>query len=102
MTSKSKIKGSSFERECAKFLSELYSASFHRNLNGSGAYIGGRNVFRKNTLSESQIRNSKGDITPPESISVAATPPVAKDGATQACLAAVKASGGPPPLPAGV
>jgi len=66
MTSKSKAKGSSFERDCAKFLSDLYSASFHRNLNGSGAYIGGRNVFRKSTLSESQIRNSKGDITPPE------------------------------------
>jgi hypothetical protein len=66
MTSKSKQKGSNFERDCAKFLSDLYSASFHRNLNGSGAYIGGRNVFRKGTLSESQIRNSKGDITPPE------------------------------------
>lgn len=66
MTSRSKIKGSSFERDCAKFLSELYSASFHRNLTGSGAYIGGKNVFRKNTLSESQIRNNKGDITPPE------------------------------------
>lgn len=66
MTSKSKIKGSSFERDCAKYLSELYSASFTRNLNGSGAYIGGQNVFRKKTLSESQIRNSKGDITPPE------------------------------------
>lgn len=67
MTSKPKSKGNSFEREVAKFLSALYSESFIRNNSGSGAYIGGVNVHRKSTLTEGQIRHSKGDIIPPES-----------------------------------
>jgi hypothetical protein len=66
MTSKSKMKGSGWERDCAKFLSDLYGDSFIRNISGSGAYVGGKNIHRKSTLSESQIRNSKGDITPPD------------------------------------
>lgn len=66
MPSKSKQKGSGFEREVAKYLSETYSAPFQRNISGSGAFVGGKNVFRKNTLSESQLRNSKGDIVPPD------------------------------------
>lgn len=66
MPSKSKIKGSGFEREVAKYLSETYGGSFIRNNSGSGAYIGGANAERKATLSEAQIRHSKGDIVPPE------------------------------------
>jgi len=66
MPSKSKIKGSGFEREVAKYLSEAYGGSFIRNNSGSGAYIGGANSVRKATLSEAQIRHSKGDIVPPE------------------------------------
>jgi len=65
MTSKSKTKGNSFEREVAKFLSDLYSESFIRNLQGSGSYIGGKNVVRKDTLHEQQIMAAKGDIVPP-------------------------------------
>jgi hypothetical protein len=67
MPSPSKIKGSGFEREVAKFLSDTYGESFIRNNSGSGAYIGGANHIRKNTLSEAQIRHAKGDIIPPES-----------------------------------
>lgn len=66
MPSLQKSKGSGFEREIARFLSDLYKESFMRVQN-SGAYIGGKNSFRKDSLSESQIRHSKGDIVPGES-----------------------------------
>jgi len=66
MTSKSKTKGSSFEREVAKFLSELYNESFIR-APGSGAYVGGKNQSRKQFLDEGQIRTFKGDIVPGQS-----------------------------------
>ena len=66
MPSKQKAKGSSWERDVAKFLSELYNESFIR-APGSGAYIGGKNTFRKNILDESQVKSFKGDIVPGES-----------------------------------
>ena len=66
MTSPSKAKGSSFEREVANFLSKLYNESFIR-APGSGAYIGGKNQSRKQYLDEGQIRSFKGDIVPGES-----------------------------------
>lgn len=65
MPSKSKIKGSSFENELAKFLSQKYGQSFVRIPN-SGAYIGGANTHRKSRLSENQIKSFKGDIVPPD------------------------------------
>ena len=63
MTSPSKAKGSSFEREVATFLSKIYEESFIR-APGSGAYIGGKNQSRKQYLDEGQIRSFKGDIVP--------------------------------------
>jgi hypothetical protein len=66
MTSKSKVKGNSWEREVAKHLSEMYSEPFIRVPN-SGAYIGGANTKRKEFLHEGQIRSFKGDIIPGES-----------------------------------
>jgi hypothetical protein len=66
MTSKSKNKGNSFEREVAKYLSDMYSEPFNRVIT-SGAYVGGKNSVRKETLSEGQIRSHKGDIVPPDS-----------------------------------
>ena len=54
MTSKSKTKGKSWERDVCLFLSELYNQSFIR-VPGSGAFIGGSNQFRKETLSDEQI-----------------------------------------------
>lgn len=66
MSSASKIKGSGFEREIAKYLSNLYGESFIRAPN-SGAYVGGTNNHRKQALHEGQIRSFKGDIIPGES-----------------------------------
>lgn len=63
MPSASKIKGSSFEREIAKYLSDKYQESFIRVPN-SGAYVGGINKGRKEILHEGQIRSFKGDIIP--------------------------------------
>lgn len=66
MPSPSKNKGSSFEREVAKYLSTLYGESFIR-APGSGAYTGGSNSNRKQMLHDGQIRSFKGDIVPGES-----------------------------------
>lgn len=66
MPSPSKNKGSSFEREVANFLSDLYGESFIR-APGSGAYVGGKNQSRKQFLHEGQIRSFKGDIVPGQS-----------------------------------
>lgn len=63
MPSPSKAKGSSYEREVATFLSDLYQESFIR-APGSGAYVGGTNSKRKQFLHEGQIRAFKGDIVP--------------------------------------
>jgi len=64
MSSKSKNKGKSWERSVCLILSELYNDSFIR-VPGSGAFIGGTNEFRKETLSTEQIKLSRGDIIPP-------------------------------------
>lgn len=65
MTSKSKAKGNSWELEVAKFLSEMYQSSFLR-VPSSGAFVGGKNTFRKATLDQSQLQSKKGDIHPPQ------------------------------------
>ena len=66
MAAKSKNKGKGFEREIANFLSGLHEESFIR-VPASGAYVGGANAVRKDTLSEGQIRGAKSDIIPPDS-----------------------------------
>lgn len=66
MPSKSKNKGSSYEREVANFLSAAYGESFIR-APGSGAYVGGKNQVRTQFLHEGQIRSFKGDIVPGQS-----------------------------------
>lgn len=63
MPSPQKAKGSGFEREIAKYLSDSYGESFIR-APGSGAYVGGKNQTRKEVLHEGQIRSFKGDIVP--------------------------------------
>lgn len=62
---KSKIKGSTWERDICKILSEHFDGSFTRT-NCSGALIGGKNAFRKEIFSNGQIKASKGDIIPPD------------------------------------
>ena len=66
MPSPQKAKGSSWERDVAAYLSNLYGESFIR-APGSGAYIGGQNTHRKQYLDEGQIRTFKGDIVPGKS-----------------------------------
>ena len=63
MPSPQKAKGSGFEREIAKYLSEKYNESFIR-APGSGAYVGGKKQSRTQILHEGQIRSFKGDIVP--------------------------------------
>lgn len=65
MASKSKSKGNNFEREVSTYLSELYQGSFTRVPN-SGAFTGGKNSHRRDTLSEGQVRTYKGDVIPPD------------------------------------
>jgi len=64
--SASKRKGSSWERDIANHLSELYGEKFIRVQN-SGAFVGGKNSARKQVLDQGQIRSLKGDIVPPSS-----------------------------------
>lgn len=66
MPSPQKQKGSSWEREVARYLSEIYNESFIR-APGSGAYVGGKNKARTHILHEGQIRSFKGDIVPGQS-----------------------------------
>ena len=68
MPSPQKQKGSGFEREIAKYLTDKYGESFIR-APGSGAYVGGKNQARTQFLHEGQIRSFKGDIVPGETFS---------------------------------
>lgn len=64
MPSKSKAKGNAWELEVAKFLSTTYNDSFLR-VPSSGAFVGGKNNFRKTQISAEQLQGKKGDIHPP-------------------------------------
>lgn len=65
MTNKSKAKGNSWERDIAEFLTEEFQEPFLR-VQTSGAYLGGKNAHRRDTMSQGQILNRKGDIVPPD------------------------------------
>lgn len=65
MPSKQKVKGSAWEREVAKHLSEIYELPFIR-IPTSGAYLGGVNAYRRTGLTEGQILSRRGDIQPPD------------------------------------
>lgn len=69
MPSPSKNKGSGFERELAKFLTNHYGEQFIRSP-GSGAYTGGSNSHRRQVLHDGQVRSFKGDIIPGENFSL--------------------------------
>ena len=66
MPSRSKAKGNAWELEVSKFLTETYGEAFIR-IPSSGAFVGGKNNFRKETLGSAQVQSKKGDIHPPES-----------------------------------
>lgn len=65
MPSKQKSKGKGYENVVAKFLTDTYSEKFLR-VPSSGAYLGGANFARRETMTEGQIRAYKGDIIPPD------------------------------------
>ena len=64
---RNKEKGKAFERFVANDLSDIFKLSFTRTPN-SGAYVGGKNSFRMNTLSNSQILLTEGDIIVPDEL----------------------------------
>lgn len=66
MTSKQKIKGNNWERDCAEIFSEVFGEHFHRNISGSGNFLGGSNSFRKKIVSQSMITTNRGDIVCPD------------------------------------
>jgi hypothetical protein len=61
MSSKSKTKGSTWERDVAKLLSDVFNENFMRVPN-SGAYTGGTNIYRESTLTDKQKQMMSGDI----------------------------------------
>lgn len=63
--SKQKAKGGAYERDVAERLTKTYGVKFMRNISGSGAFIGGKNIFRREQLDESTIRHVKGDVVAP-------------------------------------
>lgn len=62
-----KQKGNRGERELSKLLETHFDSSFVR-VPSSGAFIGGKNAYRKDSLSANQIRGSKADIIPPDEL----------------------------------
>lgn len=67
MTSPQKSKGNQFERYVAKHLSDIFQLNFERVPN-SGAFTGGKNISRYNTLTEAQKLIYDGDILMPEQL----------------------------------
>ena len=66
MANAQKEKGKRWERDCADALTEAFGENFMRVPN-SGAFTGGKNVFRMERMSQNQISASRGDIVPPDS-----------------------------------
>ena len=65
MPSKSKTKGSAFERDVAKALTEAFGLPFTRS-SGSGAWRGGKNAARRATTSVQRDRT--GDVVAPDEL----------------------------------
>jgi len=65
MSNANKNKGKGWERELAKHLSKVTGKSFTRVPN-SGAFVGGKNFFRTETLSKEQIGMFEGDLITPK------------------------------------
>ena len=66
MTSAAKANGNSWERECAKIMSDVFGYHFERNKNGSGAFTGGKNSIRRQYLSNTQKLSFMADVLPPD------------------------------------
>ena len=67
MPSRGKAKGNSWERELASLLSSEFNLPFQRVPN-SGAFLGGSNAFRRDSLDAKQARIMTGDLIVPEEL----------------------------------
>ena len=67
-TNRSKDKGKVYERQVAKHLSNVFELPFQRVPN-SGAFVGGKNVFRVEQMTEEQKLLADGDIIVPKELS---------------------------------
>lgn len=65
MANAQKDKGKRFERDVAKFLTDTFNKPFMRVPN-SGAFTGGKNQSRIQTMSETQVKSQRGDIIAPD------------------------------------
>ena len=65
MANRNKAKGSSWERDVCKMLSNITGKNFQRVPN-SGAFVGGMNAHRLKQMSEYQTLIFRGDIIPHE------------------------------------
>lgn len=66
MPSKSKIKGSTFERDVAKMFNEIYETNEFSRTFGSGAFVGKSNWDKRKGLSEEVKTALAGDIITPK------------------------------------
>ena len=69
MAAKSKRKGKSGERLVCKIFEDVFGGSWQRVF-GSGAFVGGKNAYRKEFLSDGQVKNAKADIVPPDEMNI--------------------------------
>lgn len=68
MGKRQKQKGGAGERELSKIFEQYLGGSFIKT-SSSGARVGGQNAIRRTTMSESQVRNHRADIVPPDELS---------------------------------
>lgn len=69
MAAKSKRKGKNGEREICKIFETIFGGSWQRVFS-SGAFVGGKNAYRKEFLSDGQVKNAKADIVPPDEMNI--------------------------------
>ena len=69
MSAKSKNKGKGGERLLCNIFEEKFGGSWQRVF-GSGAFVGGKNAVRKESMSTNQVKNAKADIVPPDEFNI--------------------------------
>lgn len=65
MGKKSKDKGKAGEREACTIFKEVFGGNWQRVF-GSGAFVGGKNAYRREYMEESQLRSTKADVHTPD------------------------------------
>lgn len=65
MANRNKNKGKAGERELCKIFASVFGGSWQRTPS-SGAFCGGKNAYRAELLSETQLANATNDVIPPD------------------------------------